>query len=97
MKAFEYCVKFVFWNANALVDHLDRSAVPVVLEFEQDRSTLGGILVGVLDQIEQHLTQAGWVGLGDPITLLRIVGEVQLQGALQGVARHVGHLLQLIR
>ena len=85
------------FDADAVVDHLDRSVVSVVLEFEQDRSTLGGIFVGVFDQIEQHLTQPGWVGLGDRITLLRIVGEFQLQRALQGVACHVGHLLQLIR
>ena len=97
METIEDRLQLVLRDADALIDHIDDMAVRLLAHHQPDRSIGLGILVGVLDQIQQHLTQTARIGLGDGVSLLHRRWQLQMQWPLQGAAGQIGHQFQLVR
>ena len=72
MEAFEHRLQFILRDADALIDHIDAKDSLAEMHHKPHWTVGWRILVGVFDQIQQHLTQPGGIGLGDGIAFVGI-------------------------
>ena len=96
LEALEHPFLIGLRNTDPLVDDLDRGVLCVHLQHQTNRLLVRGILIGIFNQIQQHLPQAVAIGVDHNLTLLSILWQLQLDRALQRVLRHLHRLLELI-